>query len=199
MGNSEAPSYHSVACTQPKVSSRCSRNSPDGSSTKRLFIAMLFAPQRDSTRVHSMRNVSTSLRQWLGEFYVAFEPASSSSVSWLLGDGCSVVAARWWLLRDRCALAGSPFRSPKILNLQRRVHSRVRAVELVNCAAIQASASERQIHRQVTRSARAPVTWLLGGGCSVVVARWWLLGGGCSVVVARWWLLGGGCRGPDVG
>jgi len=40
------------------------------------------------------RNVSTSLRQWLGEFYVAFEPASSSSVSWLLGDGCSVAAAR---------------------------------------------------------------------------------------------------------
>ena len=27
-------------------------------------------------------------------------------------------------------------------------------MELVNCAAIQASASERQIHRQVTRSAR---------------------------------------------
>jgi hypothetical protein len=30
-------------------------------------------------------------------------------------------------------------------------------VELVNCAAIQASASERQIHRQVTRSARPPL------------------------------------------
>jgi hypothetical protein len=64
-------------------------------------------------------------------------------------------------------------------------------VELVNCAAIQASASERQIHRQVTRSARPPVTlllgrwWLLGGGCSVV-----LLGGGYSVVAARWWLRG---------
>jgi hypothetical protein len=31
---------------------------------------------------------------------------------------------------------------------QRRVHSRVRPVGLVNCAAIQASASERQAHRQ---------------------------------------------------
>jgi RNA-directed DNA polymerase len=45
-------------------------------------------------RVVQGRNVSTSLRQWLGEFYVAFEPASSSSVSWLLGDGCLVMAAR---------------------------------------------------------------------------------------------------------
>src|SRR5436190_16118226 len=33
----------------------------------------------------------------------------------------------------------------KNINLQRRVRSRVRPVELVNCAAIQASASERQI------------------------------------------------------
>jgi hypothetical protein len=54
------------------------------------------------------------------------------------------------------ARAGHAFPSPRqsILNLQRRVCSRVRPVELVNCAAIQASASERQIHRQVTRSAR---------------------------------------------
>jgi hypothetical protein len=30
----------------------------------------------------------------VGGFYVAFEPASLSSVSWLLGDGCWVMAAR---------------------------------------------------------------------------------------------------------
>jgi hypothetical protein len=88
---------------------------------------------------------------------------------WLLGSGCSVVI-RWWLLRDRSALADSPFRSPTIINLQRRVCARVRPVELVNCGAIQASASERQIHRQVTRSARPPAAR------SVVAARWWLLG-----------------------
>jgi hypothetical protein len=40
----------------------------------------------------------------LGEFYVAFEPASSSSVSWLLGDGCSVVAARRWLVGGGCSV-----------------------------------------------------------------------------------------------
>src|SRR5262249_27592773 len=39
-------------------------------------------------------------------------------------------------------------------NLQGRVRSRVRPVGLVNCAAIQARASERQTHRQVTRSVR---------------------------------------------
>ena len=127
----------------------------------------------------SQRNVSTSLRQWLGEFYVAFEPASSSSV----------VAARWWLLggrvrlRIRLSALQNNHKSPK------ESSSRVRPVELVNCAAIQASASERQIHRQVTRSARPPVTLLLGGA-----ARWWLLGG-----AARWWLLGGRSRCPKCG
>src|SRR6185369_13787368 len=86
-----------------------------------------------------------------------------------------------------------------IIDLRRRARSRVRPVGLVNCAAIQASASERQTHRQVTRSARPWVArvaespaWHVIGGCSVVAARWWLLGGGCSVVAARWWLLGGG-------
>jgi hypothetical protein len=57
---------------------------------------------------------------------------------------------------DEARARGLPLLSPKqsIRTLQRRVLSRVRPVELVNCAAIQASASERQIHRQVTRSAR---------------------------------------------
>jgi hypothetical protein len=116
---------------------------------------------------------------------------------WLLGGGCSVVAARWWLLGGGCSVID--VRSwvrfsalQKIKNLQRRVRSRVRPVELVNCAAIQASASERQIHRPVTRSARPPVTlvlgrwWLVGGGWSVVAGRWWLVGGGWSVVAGRW-------------
>ena len=50
-----------------------------------------------------------------------------------------------------------PLSKSTIINLQGRVCSRVRPVELVNCAAIQASASECQIHRQVTRSSRPPV------------------------------------------
>ena len=43
------------------------------------------------------------------------------------------------------------------INLKGRARSRVRPVGLVNCAAIQASASERQTHRHVTRSARPPL------------------------------------------
>jgi hypothetical protein len=52
-------------------------------------------PEVDAGDDIFVRNVSTSLRQWLGEFYVAFEPARSRSVSWMLGGGCSVTAA-WW-------------------------------------------------------------------------------------------------------
>jgi len=50
------------------------------------FEAALVPRHAATERVNELETV-------VGEFYVAFEPASSSSVSWLLGGGCSVVAA----------------------------------------------------------------------------------------------------------